>query len=61
MFPQYKHRLGIGCALCKHVWFILTDDDEVSEDLQLEWVKDVLLEHREIHKEQEHDNDGFQE
>lgn len=51
MFPNYKYKLGIGCAICKHVWFILTNDEKVSEELQLQWVEDILLEHYKIHEE----------
>ncbi len=60
MFANYKHKLGVGCVICKHVWFILTNDDIISDEIQVYWVKDVMLEHDAIHEEKGYEQ-GFQE
>lgn len=52
MFANYKHKLGIGCILCKHMWYILTNDDEISEDFQKQWARDIVKEHNTIHEEE---------
>lgn len=49
MFSQYKYRIAIGCIHCNHIWYILTNDEEVSEEIRLQWAKDVILEHLDIH------------
>jgi len=59
MFPNYNHKFGVGCATCKHVWFLLTNDDKVSKELQVQWVKELLLDHYNIHKEKGY-KQGFQ-
>jgi len=58
VFSQYKYRLGVGCIVCKHVWFLLSNDEKVSEEIQLRWAKDVLLEHYDIREEKNH-GQGF--
>lgn len=52
MFPYYKHKFGVGCIVCKHIWFLLTNDDEISEELEVRWAKSVLYEHDKIHEEE---------
>ncbi len=56
MLANYKHKLGIGCALCKHVWFILTNDDDIPNDIQVKWVKDLLMEHYNVHRKIDNEN-----
>ncbi len=52
MFPHHKHKLGIGCIICKHLWFIFTNDDTISDEIQVQWIKDIMLEHDNIHEEE---------
>ncbi len=61
MFPHHKHKLGVGCAVCNHIWFILTNDDEIDERIQIQWAQGIVAEHDAIHKEQGYNNDEFQE
>ena len=56
MFSQYNIKLGIGCVHCNHVWYIITNDEKISQEIQLQWAKDMLSEHYYLHKEEEHEN-----
>ncbi len=60
MFSQYNIKLGIGCVHCNHVWYIVSNDEEIFQETQLQWAKDVILEHYKIHEEKGYE-EGLQE
>ena len=54
---EYYDTEKIRCLNCKHVW-ILGSDIDIYEELQNEWITQVLIEHEIIHRkwEKEHEN-----
>ena len=54
--PKYYDIQKISCFICKHLW-ILGSNRVITDEENLEWIKEVLMEHEFVHQkwEKEHE------